>query len=1014
MESVSVAPRIYVSSPFPALPLRFPALLSPPPYHTPVWNVTYPTATPLLWPRVSEISTLITPPLSVPSHKGRGDRRDYIMHSIRFSLGLFTPLYSRDIGIVADLTPFSPSGNDRKVPRFLNIWELAKQRPDLFVSLQNGYPILDPEISSFALPAIGFSTEDLPVEAIPDDSADDGNDTEEEDDAGQVAGPSTSIRSAAPGLQAHPSAFDSMAGLNRSLAGVSRTISKAPTLLGANPFMTINNNNNEAIECDDDNDATGSSSSSPIDPQVPQLLTHLTKVFRSIMLPTAAAMIHASEPDKSLGWNWSTLEHARALFQHRAGVLPFMDRRFKSQVTKLPTGWGAYVWARGPLQPCAEGEGDNARLRGFTTPVPRGVWIRGPGTQNEGHRVESREARLNYVDMAMATFVVPPTFGLTETDFVDMCQSQEFSDGARGEREFTPGDSVWATIHDVCKELGVKHFTVSTYESIAFGAFSSSFESAFISTPMSTHEPEDWNPARGPIMPSFPPHKRFPVEDQLSGKRQPNALQRLAYWMRTSMGDCAEGWNVPTEVDGSAGWSGAMMAVVQAGQPEETISYHTTEASATKEWVWKFLKPEVASISAHRDAHDFVERVIFANDNFLGRSYTIGQINQFGPLGGGRRSVFVGGAQGNSVLMEARHAQVAQRLDQIALEGGDGADAVPVIATTNELGKPLARMWVEGEDRLVEMAGDAFAWVRPGVEHDSVIAQQMSSKLVPVDDDQVSAAGIEDVEADGSQPQVVVAPEEDDMMAVEDVAALPEAPLDPAAILVNLQMQIPNAVLLPSTADGELPLIQNSVTGDLYRVFGNHVVHVGDGKNNRGVHFSEDDEDLTEPEDVFDEDEDKDVFGNIDTPATSFFGECPSSSPAPKPRRRPITTITLGDPIVTRARWNRPIREVVAPVFLTPTFPARTPKRRRSAKENAGHDDRDDSLEPEPIAKRLRWASGRQPTVALGGDSDNDDDDDVDMDRSGNRFGSSSAARGTPAPRRLASRPIKSLRSRKV
>ncbi|KAG9024349.1 hypothetical protein FRB95_011630 [Tulasnella sp. JGI-2019a] len=482
-----------------------------------------------------------------------------------------------------------------------------------------------------------------------------------------------------------------------------------------------------------------------------RLLTHLTDVFCSTMMRTAATLIHASEYDKSMGWQWFTQEEAKGLLQHRNAQLPSMNRELASRGGSLPTTWGAFVWARRPLD--RGGDTYDSRLSGSSTQLSRGMQVKIPGSEDV---IQSREARWDYVDPAMVAFVVPPTFGMTEMDFINMCQSQEFTDGARGEHEFTLSDAVWATIHDMCGELCIKHFAITTYTSIAFGAFTSSFESVFISPPMSTHEPDNWNPSFGPIMPPFQPHRKLPVDDPLVGESRPNALQQLTYWMRTSMGDCQEGWIIPSEVDGSAGWSGAMMALPQQGQMTDASAYQTVEPSSTKEWIWHFTKTEPSSIAAHRDAHDAVKN-IFAGEGITSR-VTLEDLDNGVPSG------FVGGAVGNSVLMEARHAQVSQRLDQIALSGGDGIEAVPVIARTNELGQPLSRLWFESEDGVMEMSGDAFAWVRPGVEHEGVV-DHMASRLVVVDEDQVSVDGIEEVEEEGSQRKVVA--DEDNMPFTE-------------------------------------------------------------------------------------------------------------------------------------------------------------------------------------------------------------------------------------------------------
>lgn len=236
------------------------------------------------------------------------------------------------------------------------------------------------------------------------------------------------------------SAFDSLAGLNRSLAVVSRTISTAPST--ANLRMNVSNAN-EVPGCTqaDDEEDNESTLSTPISISIshsmPILLNRLTEVFRSAFLSTVAALVHSSEPDKTLGWNWHTLEHARNLFQHRLGALPLAQNRFRSQVRALPAGWAAWVWARSPLKPRVRrfdqqqhvmggGSGSDG---GWTTSteaqLPKGVWMRGPGSKNDGYEVESRESKYNFAEMAMVTFVVPPTMGLTEQDFVDMCQSQE-------------------------------------------------------------------------------------------------------------------------------------------------------------------------------------------------------------------------------------------------------------------------------------------------------------------------------------------------------------------------------------------------------------------------------------------------------------------------------------------------------------------------------------------------------------------------------------------------------------
>ncbi|KAG8978792.1 hypothetical protein FRB93_010867 [Tulasnella sp. JGI-2019a] len=91
-------------------------------------------------------------------------------------------------------------------------------------------------------------------------------------------------------------------------------------------------------------------------------------------------------------------------------------------------------------------------------------------------------------------------------------------------------------------------------------------------------------------------------------------------------------------------------------------------------------------------------------------------------LDNGVPSGFVGGAVGNSVLMEAGHAQVSQRLDQITLSGGDGIEAIPVIARANEHGgccrdcglNPKTRLWgrIQVKERI-RSEGEQFQLPRP-------------------------------------------------------------------------------------------------------------------------------------------------------------------------------------------------------------------------------------------------------------------------------------------------------------
>ncbi|KAG8859534.1 hypothetical protein FRB96_004418 [Tulasnella sp. 330] len=964
--------------------------------------------------------------------------------------------------------------NDRRVPRCLNVFQLSKYRPDLFVSFNNGsfnLPVFNSAAVSFTIPALGFSTEDISATTSSYDTQmtgddDDGYDTEPEEEGSGAAGPSstqhaTSLGTSSLGLRAQPSAFDSMADLNQSLSIVSRTISKAHISSPAvGPHTTLNR-----ADDDNDDDDAASISSNPssisISPNTASILSHLPELFKATMLTTVASLVHTSEPDKTVGWSWVDVQNAREHVQqhHHHHSHPRFNRPRKADAATLPSGWAAWIWARSPLKPCRQEQGDRRNLEDShvlwrddggvgKTLLPRGVWLAGPGVKNEGYMVESRETKYGFSEFGMACFLVPPTLGLTEQDFIDMCQSQEFSDGARGERGFTPAEAGWATIHDICKELDVKFFSISTFSSMAFGAFSTSFESAFISPPVSTHAPTtNINPLRGPLMPALDMALGENVPraagDLQKTARRPNAIQHLAYWMRSGMGNCTEGWVIPSQVDGTAGWSGAMILHDNYAAP--------TAAGLTKEWMWPFLKFEAASEKALEDTREFVVEKILPKDPLAGaasraltQTFTQIQVADMifgsgsgsgsGPsqIKGGvkvrpRVPPFFGGAEYNSAMLEARHAQVAQRLDLEALHGGKGADEVPQIALTNELGEPLGRAWEElnreataGEREVVGTGMAAFDWLRPTEDMPDVQVQplrqvhQQQQLPTPIDtaDDAGSNVGL---------LEAAVHADEDDGMAVE--------PKDVSAVLNSARLEIPNAVFIPSTSLGEPPLIRNSATGELYRIFGSNVVKVGDPRivvDNMESFAS------TEPEDNDEVDEsevanlvtasasssfsDRSSLTTLDdseepmTPSTGRNGPTPSRIGRSGKRKGKATDLNAVGPS------SRPVRDS-APQWNVPHSAAKTPgKRLRAPKGDA---DVFEFAEPGPKVKKARMSKKRGVATAAP-DNDSDDDDDMPMAGCSNRVQSSSEAPVTPGPRRVSARlsgghdrPTKSLKSRR-
>lgn len=312
--------------------------------------------------------------------------------------------------------------------------------------------------------------------------------------------------------------------------------------------------------------------------------------------------------------------------------------------------------------------------------------------------------------------------------------------------------------------------------------------------------------------------------------------------MRSSMGDCDESWIVPERVDGIYGRGGAIIL-----KDDRFLG-----DSYSREFIWPFLKPEGSSKRAYQEAHVWVNKHILSDTSKLSRTYTDIQLQRFFGMGspvkkGGRAiSRFVGGAEYNSPFMEARHAQVAQRLDDVALQGGVGASQVPPIITREQLRrkKRLTPVWVNKDDAASAVTNTA-------------------------DDDPLR---LRSDRADGMEV---------------------EGP-DPAAILASLSRQVPNAVLIDSHTPGEPPMIEDQASGQLYKVCGTRLVNVGNGT--RRVRFAD--------EENGNEDEEAEVVrevvaGPSRRHSTRLVSPAPATIETPRRVNKPASdraTLGLGTP----------------------------------------------------------------------------------------------------------------------
>ncbi|KAG8901839.1 hypothetical protein FRB99_005078 [Tulasnella sp. 403] len=368
-------------------------------------------------------------------------------------------------------------------------------------------------------------------------------------------------------------------------------------------------------------------------------LSDLTTVLRQSLLATAASILHVSEPNHvDPDWTWLDPREVNLVLKRiRAGSAPpsrFLAKgkeKILHDAASLATST-TKVSPSPSVESISDGEGDcniftNGSLRGWDC----FVWGRKPGRPGLEGGYRPKRTCFGFVQdnfdacnstgsIAMLIAVQPPWLLPIQT-FEDFTQSQEFTDGARGEESFLNFEALWATMHDACQTLGIYHFAVTSYTHIAFGSFTRSYQTGYISQPYATGHPAPTNP-NNPIVPLTMPR----MND--SGQLMPNALQLLMYWMRTSMGNCTEAWVTPDEP-----------AVVWEKQGQQIMN---------RERLWRFNRREQAAAPSNRS----VSRTLN------------GLIRKVG-------TVFPDDVDDDdAIFVAARKAQVSQRVDWQAVYNG--------------------------------------------------------------------------------------------------------------------------------------------------------------------------------------------------------------------------------------------------------------------------------------------------------------------------------------------------------
>ncbi|KAG8943254.1 hypothetical protein FRC04_003121 [Tulasnella sp. 424] len=273
----------------------------------------------------------------------------------------------------------------------------------------------------------------------------------------------------------------------------------------------------------------------------------LSKLVGASILKTAESCLNVAEPEVMLGYTWLGLDEARVVGRKWLELVPVGSLGSYTSSTPAPGGGASSRRSVTPSPNVAtdplssfDGEGGvftSGPLKGYgchffgrqPTSNMRGLQPAWMGKEQAWTRAGYDP--VNLTGKLCMFVLVQPEWALPVRTLSDLSQSQEFTDGARGEKAFTTFEAVWALLVDVCRRYGIRHFAVTSATNIALGAFSPTYQTGYMSPPISTT--------------SAPMTTRGRLNPKDKDSYKPTALQMLMYWMRCSMGSFSETWNIP-------------------------------------------------------------------------------------------------------------------------------------------------------------------------------------------------------------------------------------------------------------------------------------------------------------------------------------------------------------------------------------------------------------------------------------------------------------------------------------